>query len=351
MIPQIEPCFGKEEADALTDYARSGGWFTEHTYTRILENMIADFLGVEHCLMVPNGTLALYAALSALGVGPGDEVIVPAFTMIATANAVGMVGAKPVFVDVHPDTFCMDTDVVKSVITDQTAAIIPVALNGRCPDISALRQFWVPIVEDAAQAMGSLHDGRPIGTLGDIGCFSFSPHKIISTGQGGCVVTNNGALEVNLRHFRNFGRPSGGGYDHRFFGTNLKFTDLQAVVGIEQVKKLPKRVERKREMYSLYRELLSDLVNFPATDLSNVTPWYVDILVDGRERLAAYLEGNGIKTNPFYPALHQTPVYYDYGSFPVAEDVSRRGLWLPSSLKLTDEDIELICECVRSFYD
>jgi perosamine synthetase len=355
MIPQIEPSFDWQEVEALANYASSGGWFTEHVKTRELEGMIADFLGVKHCLMVPNGTLALYAALSSLGVMCGHEVIIPAFTMIATANAVKMTGATPVFVDIQPDTLCMDAERAMDAITDRTTAIIPVALNGRCPDMNTLKQCYLPIVEDAAQAMGSLHNGEPIGTLGDMGCFSFSPHKIISTGQGGCVVTNGDALEIALRHFKNFGRPTGGGYDHNFFGVNLKFTDLQAVVGIEQVKKLPNRIKRKREMYSLYRDLLDGVsqVHFVPTDLSNTTPWYMDVLVDDRrEELITYLKENGVGAHPVYPALHQTPVYCDPKlSFPVAEDLARRGLWLPSSVKLRDSEIELVCGHVRQFYE
>ncbi|MHA2264826.1 MAG: DegT/DnrJ/EryC1/StrS family aminotransferase, partial [Candidatus Thorarchaeota archaeon] len=216
IIPQIEPLFGREERRAVYDYMCGGAWLTEHSKTAKLEAMIASYLDVNHCIMVPNCTLALYASMMALGIGPGDEVIVPAFTMIATAHAVGMTGAKVVFCDVDPETWCISRRSVEQVMTKHTKAIIQVDLNGRRPVWNVnIYQFCkrngLFLIEDAAQALGSRwgideRQSSALGTFGDIGCFSLSPHKIISTGQGGFIVTDRTDLAGRIRSFKSYGR-------------------------------------------------------------------------------------------------------------------------------------------------
>lgn len=364
-IPQIEPVFGDEERRAVYDYMGTGAWLTEHVKTSELEEVIANYLGVKHCIMFPNGTLALYAALHVMHIGPGSRVIVPDFTMIASANAVRMLGAEPVLVDVDTN-LCMDLDNVERILYNrrshhETNCIMVVDINGRTPDMSRLAMlalaYGCNVIEDACQAFGSAPTNSwKCGAFGDIAAFSFSPHKIVSMGQGGCLVTNDDMYNVMLRRFKNFGRRSSGGTDFDVFGTNLKFTDLQAVIGLVQMKYIDIRVERKREMYQRYWDRLHNLpqLSFIETDLIVNTPWYVDVLVptDSRAELMQYLKAIGVGTQAFYPPIHSLsgPWSGEDEGFPVSTEVSKRGLWLPSSLSLTNSDIDFVCEAITNFY-
>jgi perosamine synthetase len=317
-------------------------------------------LGVKHCVMMPNGTLALYAALRVLGIGLGDYVVVPAITMIATPNAVDMTLGYPTMVDIDPITLCADQDRLWQSLKayPKRSAVIYVSLNGRCGNMDALvdlcKQTHTILIEDAAQSLGSLWHGKALGTFGDVGCFSLSCQKIVSTGNGGFCVTNNDETAEKLRLFKDFGRRKGGGDDYEAFGINLKYTDLQAVVGIEQVKKLPERVARKKAMYALYSRLLKDVKQVRMLPTSEeTTPWFVDILAERREDLQRYLWSQDIDTRKMYPALHKTKVYvasHGYNEFPIAEDVAERGLWLPSSPTLSDNDIHRVCDEIGQFY-
>jgi perosamine synthetase len=352
----MEPCFDEKEAKAVCEYIHSGGWLTEYTKTAELEGMIASYLDVKHCIMMPNCTLALYAVLKVLGVGCGDMVLVPAMTMVATVNAVCMTGAHPLFVDIDPKTLCMDLDRVSNRGHRRgTRALIYVSLNGRCGDMDKVREFcetfnlWC--IEDAAQSLGSRWHGKHLGTFGDIGCFSLSTQKIITTGNGGFCVTGSDEYAEKLRLFKNFGRSSGGNDDYQTFGINLKYTDLQAVVGIEQMKKLDERIERKVEMGKLYSRWLKSAKSLLHQD--GGIPWFYDVMIEDRDKLSAHLLECGIRTRPIYPALHRTPAYrggYSHYKLPVAEDIANRGLWLPSSVKLTDDDVITICDEIERFY-
>ena len=289
--------------------------------------------------------------------GP-DEVIVPDFTMVASANAVKLAGAEVVFVDIEADSLCMDFERMSEAVTPRTKAIVLVTVNGRYParmmEFAAFcRDRGLRLVEDAAQSLGSFKDGRHLGTFGHIGSFSFSAPKVITTGQGGALVTDDDALIERIRLLRDFGRASGGSDHYLTMGWNFKFTDIQAIIGIEQMKKLPWRVRRKKEIYARYRKHLAgtpELELIP-TDLEDTAPWFIDVLVANgkREELAGFLKDQGIGARPFYPALHAEPVYARSGSFPVSERVARQGLWLPSSSKVTDAEIDLICQEVARF--
>lgn len=356
-IYQMEPWIGKEERDAVCAYLESGGWLTEYRYTRMFEKMIADYTGASFASVVSNGTVSLFAALMACGIGPGDEVIVPDFTMIATANAVRWIGATPVLVDIEEKTLCLDLEKAEAAITPKTRAIMVVPLNGRAPNMAALislcqtHGLW--LIEDAAQALGARQNGRHLGTFGHIGSFSFSAPKIITTGQGGALITNDPNLYDAIVKIRDFGREKAGVDIHIALGYNMKFTDLQALIGIEQMKKLPQRVERKKAMFVRYRANLQNVpgVQFIETNLEDTPPWFIDVLVEDRESLATYLKEHGIGTRPFYPPIHtQVPYRGSPGEFPVTERLAAKGLWLPSSSFLTDEDIDRICEHIREFY-
>lgn len=360
MINQIEPWFDEKEKQALMDYMDSGGWLTEHTKTKELEKMIARFIGVKYCVMVPNGTIALTTALLINNVrGIAQNCLIPDYTMIATATAVDLAGARQEFVDVEFGTCCIDVDKVKKKFLYDVKAIMLVSINGRYPTgieelIDLCRDESILLIEDACQSLGSYYKRKHIGRYGAIGCFSLSMPKIITTGSGGFLITDDKEDYEKIRLIKTFGRKKRGNDECESKGYNFMFTDLQAVIGIEQMKKLPWRVKRKKETYSLYMDLLSDLdIDTFATDLKKTTPWMMDILVEDRDKLARYLKKKGIGTRPFYPAIHtQKPYNSNDGKiFPNATSLSEHGLWLPSSPKLTDEEIEYICDKIKEFYE
>ncbi len=351
-IPQVEPWIDDAEVDHMTEYLLSGAWLTEFRKTEEFAQMIAAYTGLKYCCVVNNGTVSLILALLALGLDPGDEVIVPDFTMIASANAVRLVGATPVLVDVSPDTLCLDHERIAAALSPRTRVVMLVSLNGRFPsdivEIQALcREYEIFLLEDGAQSLGSRYRGRQIGTFGVMGTFSFSPHKIVTTGQGGAIVTDDPDLYQRLQRLKNFGRDVGGEDIHPHMGWNFKFTDVQAVIGIEQMRKLEWRVRRKREIFRRYRDNLAavDGVFFLPTNLEHTAPWFMDILVQDRAGLMSALEEANVGTRPFYPPVHNQPIYSGSdAAFPVTCSIAARGLWLPSSTKLTDAQVDYVCE-------
>lgn len=358
-IPQMEPWFGPEEARAVCEYMREGGWITEYKRTEQFESMVARYVGAKHCIVVNNGTISLTLAALACALKAGDEVIVPNYTMIATPNSIKMFGAVPVFVDVEPETLCLDLDKVRPALTDRTRAVMLVSANGRYPKqgVEAFVSLWqekgLVLIEDAAQSLGSFYPSRKhMGTVGKVGSFSFSAPKVISTGQGGAVVTDDDRVAARVRKLKDFGRTQGGIDVHDSIGYNFKFTDLQACVGIEQMKKLPFRVERKKEMYRLYRGLLENVpqVRFFEQDVNHTTPWFIDVLVADREGLREYLKGQGIGTRVMYPPINTQEAYRVPADCPVSQMVGTKGLWLPSASQLTDEQITRVCESIRMYY-
>lgn len=359
-IPQMEPWFGSEEKVALNDYMSEGGWLTEFKRTQQFEQMICDYTGAKHCFVVNNGTISLTLMALAAGVKAGDEVIVPNFTMIATPNSVKMFGAQPVFVDVEEKTLCLDLELARKAITPNTKAIMFVNANGRNP-VNGIEkykelcdEFGLVLLEDSAQSLGSFHpNGKHQGTVGLAGSFSFSAPKIISTGQGGAIITNSDEMAYKIKRLKDFGRSGGGNDVHDTIGYNFKFTEMQAVIGVEQMKKLPWRVERKKEILMLYREQLKDVrqVKFFEQDLTNTTPWFIDVLVEDREALQSWLKEKGIGTRIMYPPINKQVAYQIPGDHPISNLVGERGLWLPSAAQLTDKTIEEITSAIKSFYN
>ena len=358
-ISQIEPWFGQEETHAIQDYMSSGGWLTEFRKTEEFENMISDYTSAKHCIVVNNGTISLTLAALACGIKHGDEVIIPNYTMIASPNSVKLIGAEPVFVDVEPNTLCMDIELLKKAVTDKTHAVLFMNANGRYPTygIDELEQFCLEekliLIEDSAQALGSFYpDGSHMGLVGIVGSISFSMPKIITTGQGGALITNSDEIADKLRTLKDFGRISSGVDMHDTFGINSKFTDLQAVIGIEQMKKLGQRVERKKEIWARYKENLKNLsqIIFFQQDILNTTPWFIDVLVEDRHELMNHLKDNDIGSRVMYPPIHSQKVYMQNGKYPVSEMIGEKGLWLPSSSQLRDSQIDLICNTISDFY-
>ncbi len=358
-IMQMRPWFGPEEKRALAEYMEEDGFLTEFRRTAAFEDAIAEYTGARHCIVTNNGTISLTLAALATGVRADDEVIVPNFTMIATPNSVRLFGARPVFVDVERETLCMDIDAARAAITPKTRAIMLVSANGRYPKagIEAFQDLCTEhgliLIEDSAQSLGSRYpDGTHIGRKGAVGSFSFSAPKIISTGQGGALITDDDDVAARLRRLKDFGRAQGGNDIHDVIGYNFKFTELQAVIGQEQMKKLPWRVERKREIYRRYREGLAGVsqVSFFDQDLDHTTPWFIDVMVDDREALQAHLKAAGIGTRVMYPPINRQKAYSLPGSYPISEEVGARGLWLPSASQLTDAQVDRVTAAIRAFY-
>lgn len=353
-IPQTEPLIGEKEKEAMHEYMESGAWLIEYKKTEEFEKRICEFTGSKHCVAVNNGTVALTLSLLAAGVKHGDEFLVPDLTMIASANCGKLFGAEPVFVDVEEKTLCMDMDLAEKALTPETKALVYVSLNGRSGDMHKAKKFCdehdLAFIEDSAQSLGSFYAGKHLGTFSDAGIFSFTPHKIITTGEGGAAITNDSSIYDRLKKLKNFGRTRSGTDIHETIGFNFRFSDLQAVIGIEQIKTLRDRIKRKKEIYRMYRRELDGTVDFLDTDLESTTPMLVDIYADDAGQLAPYLEKKGIGTRRVYPPIHSQKAYSIKKRFPIAEEYSRRGLWLPSSLKLTDEQIMRICSIIKGYY-
>lgn len=355
----MEPWFDEKEANAVNTYMQGDGWLTEYKKTEELEKMIAGYTGSKYCVMTVNGTVSLILAILALGIKSGDEVLVPDITMIATPNSAKLLGIEPILVDVEKDTLCMDLHKARLAITPKTKAILYVSLDGRSGDMDQIKKFCkennLYLIEDAAQALGSYWNKKHLGTYGQIGTLSFAVPKVITTGQGGALLTNNRTLYKKIKILKDFGRARGGIDIHDEWGWNFKFTDLQAVIGIEQMKKLNSRIKRKKEIYKRYADGLKDVkeVSLIPTDLSRTAPWSIDIYVNEPLKLAFYLKDCGIGTRSVYPAIHTQKIYRDStskGRFPVAEKYAKTGLWLPSSPQLTNQEVDYIIKVIKRYY-
>lgn len=354
-IHQMEPWIDENEISHMIEYLKSGAWLTEFKKTEEFEKRIAEYTGSRFCSVVANGTVSLSVALWAAGIGPGDEVLVPNFTMIATPNAVRLVGAKPVLVDIEERTVCMDLNLARKALTPKTKAVILVSFNGRAPDMTAYQSFCKEhglfFLEDAAQSLGSFYKEKHLGTYGDVGSFSFSAPKIITTGQGGALVTDDESLFQKIRKIKDFGREKGGTDWHDMMGYNFKFTDLQAVIGIEQMKKLPFRVQRKKEIYSQYVSNLKGIDALEWIPTSQETaPWFMDVYLENPGELLNDLKQNQIGSRLVYPPISDQKIYADSGKYPVSKKFCYRGLWLPSSTFLSDQQILDICRVINKFF-
>lgn len=358
-IMQMRPYFGEEERAALSNYNFEDGFITEYVETERFEQELADILRVKSTTAVNNGTIALSLAALAVGVSAGDEVIVPNFTMIATPNSMRLIGAKPVFADIELATWCIDKSDVFKRLTKKTKAVVLVTANGRYPtyDVDALRnelnERGIQLIEDAAQGLGSSYpDGTAIGTKGNVGTLSFSAPKIISTGQGGLVFSRSEDTMNNLKKLKDFGRMGGGTDIHPFFGINSKFTDLQAIVGCQQIEKLELRKTRRLKQHQTYLGYLTEYncVKMPINDDKCTVPWFTEILTDNRNDLSAYLKEKNIGTRSVYPEINKQQVYNTGENFKNSHYVSTKGLWLPSHMGVTDEHIHYICEKINEFY-
>lgn len=361
--PVAEPEIGEEELRNVIEAVKSGWISSRGEFIQRFEESFARYIGAKHGIAVSSGTAALHLALAALGIGPGDEVIVPDLTFAATINAVLYVGAKPVIVDVNPDYWCMDPDEVRRAITPRTKAIIPVHLYGHpCdmdPIVEVAEKHGLYIVEDAAEAHGAEYKGKRVGSFGDISCFSFYGNKIITTGEGGMCLTNSSELAKKIRILRDHGMDPAKRYWHNMVGFNYRMTNLQAAIGLAQLSKIDRFIEKKRRIAKIYEEELSSIHGItphPEMPWAKCVFWLYSILVDSRrlgitrDRIAEELGREGIETRSFFYPLHEMPIYQRYATshYYVSSDLSRRGLNLPSSVKLGEEDVIYISQRIKS---
>ena len=330
------------------------------------ERAFAEHCGVAHAISCANGTVALHLALLGLGIERGDEVICPTLTYVASANCVMYCGARPVFVDAEPHTWNMDPSAVEQAITSRTRAIVAVHLYGHPVDMNPIREIAaahdLAVVEDAAEALGATYRGRPAGSLGDVATFSFYGNKLLTTGEGGMVVTNDGALASRMRQLRGQGQDLERRYWFPIVGFNYRMTNVAAAIGLAQLERVDWHVGRRRENAAQYRRRLaqSEALEFsPEARWAESSFWMSSVLVrdanrSQRDEVMADLASRGIETRPFFFPMHVLPPYREMSrrAFPVADDLSARGLNLPSGAPLTVEDIERVCleleDCVGS---
>lgn len=361
-VNQFEPYLGDEEY-AATKSCFDANWVTEGPKSTEFVKRFLNLIDAKYGVLAPNGTLALYLGLRALGIGPADEVIVPNFTFIASANAVEMCGATPVFVDINRNNLQLNIKDCDRALTPRTKAIMPVHLFGLAANMEEVLSFShqnnLKVIEDAAQAVGVYWGGKHCGSIGDVGCFSFFADKTITTGEGGFVATNNESTYNELLYLRNQGRKNRGSFIHEEIGYNFRMTDIQAAIGLVQLNKLPEIIEKKIALLKNYKERLKHLaclrVLEPTESASNHVPFRVVALcAEPSEGLMNFLQKNDIETRTLFHPLHSQPCYNQKELSPhVAQSqyVYDHGLCLPSYPTLCEEKVEYICETINNYYE
>ncbi len=354
-----KPVMGHREKELLCEVIDSN-FPNDGEYTKSFEQRISELCGVPYAVATTSCTAAMFLGLAASGVGPGDEVLVPDITFVATANAVKLAGGTPILVDVDSKSFCMDPASAEAAISSRTKAILPVHISGRAAPMPALlelaRRHGLRVVEDAANALGSFFNGKALGTFGDVGCFSFTATKTITTGQGGMVVTRDPQLHRRLRELKDQGRAergTGGADTHASVGYNFKLTNLQAALGLAQLEELPDRLAHLRQLWRLYQEQLSNTAGIGVVEFNiegGECPQWIDAQVEDRDSLHAYLLERNVHTRKYWYPLHTQVPYRGSGEkFPRSTEVSRKGIWLPSSLTLTSDDVLWVCQLIRDW--
>jgi len=360
-VPDIGPLERQRVAECLAE-----GWISgEGPWITRFEAACAARFGRRHALAVVNGSAALEAAVAALGIGPGDEVIVPTFTIISCAAAVVRAGATPVFVDADPVTWCLDPELVEAAITPRTRAIMPVHIYGLPADMDSILAIasrrGLHVIEDAAEAHGQMHRGRPCGSLGTISTLSFYANKHITTGEGGMILTDDDALAQRCRGLRNLFFTAERRFVHEDLGWNLRMGSLQAALGLAQLERLDQFISRKQAMGARYQALLGDIPGLslpaPAAHGSPNHYWVYGVLLSEDLELDAHgvmqhLEARGIGTRPFFFPLHRQPAlmrrgFADGRARPVADRLGARGFYLPSGLTLSVADQERVAGALR----
>lgn len=352
-IPAAEPVLEGNEQKYLMEALTSTWISSAGKYITDLERMFSEYCGTACGVAVSNGTVALHLALVALGIGPGDEVIVPDFTFAATINAVLYTGATPVIVDIEPDSWCISPEEIEKAVTPRTKAIIPVHIYGQPCDMDRIcriaREHGLKVVEDCAEAHGAEFNGKKVGSFGDIGCFSFYGNKIVTTGEGGICVTDNRDLEDRMRVLRDHGMRKTRRFYHEIVGYNYRMTNLQAAIGVAQVERIGEMLAWRSELEDAYREKLAPVnaVELQRRDLpgrKKVT-WLVSVLVDRpyRDKCMERLKEGGFETRPFFYPLSDMDIYKKYTfSNRVSREIAAKGVNLPTVKRMTAQDIDRI---------
>lgn len=363
-IPMAVPVLGDRELEYVSDAVRSGWISSQGRYVSEFENAFASYCGVRYGIAVTSGTAALHLALAALNVGRGDEVIMPPITHIACANMVTLTGARIVLVDCAWNTWGIDPAKIEEKITPYTKVIMVVHLYGHPVDMDPISQiadkYGLYLIEDAAEAHGAEYKGRRVGSLGHMGCFSFYANKIITTGEGGMIVTNDADLAARVRKLRDQAYEKERRFWHRELGFNYRMTNLQAAIGLAQLERIDEFIHIRRRNAQLFNEALSEVPGLtlpPEADWAKNVYWMYSLLIAedefgmSRDELADYLKDQGIDTRPFFYPIHLQPLYEQHfkgESYPVAEELSNKGINLPSGNELTEAQVHYIVEAIKS---
>ena len=355
-IFQVEPLISEEDIKNVNTYISSGSWVTENNVTKELENDIKNYLGREYAVAVPNGTIAIYLSLLSAGITDGMKVAVPNLTMIATINAVLWANAEPIMIDVD-ESLCMSYEKLLEV-DEKIDCVLFVPLNGRTGEGEQIQKWCIEneviFIEDSAHALGSSYESKKCGSLGELSVLSFTPHKIITMGQGGMVFTDDEKLYNYLISIKTFNRSKDKSDWHEGFGLNFKITDLQASLGLSQFKKLDFFIEKKLKTLKYYQK------NIQSDDIKvrpfkqNELPWFFDIELnseDEKEEIKKYLDENGIETRDFYPALSSQKYLdmYKSDNLGFSENIYNKLLWLPSGNNLSEEQLSYICKTISNY--
>lgn len=363
VIPLSQPSITALEVACITDAAESGWVSSKGKYIDRFEESFAAYCGTRYALTTSSGTTALHLALASYNIQSGDEVIVPDITFVSTANAVSYTGARPIFVDIDPETLCIDIERVKQAITPQTKAIVAVHLYGHPANVPALRAIAQPrgivVIEDAAEAHGASIDGHRTGSLGNCAIFSFYGNKIVTCGEGGMLTTNDTALYERALHLRNQAMSPTQRYWHTEIGFNYRMTNLQAALGFAQMKRIDSFVQKKKEIFDWYRLYLTP---HPKMQLNRTAHWadsvfwQVCLEVEGwrgteRDRFMRSLLTRGIESRPYFYPISEMPMYKENAQHPtpVAHRASQQGLNLPSYFDMCKQDVKYICAEISHF--
>lgn len=354
-IPISTPSITQRELDFVSD-AVSSGWVSSlGKYVDLFEEDFAEFCQTKHAVSCSNGTVAIQLALAAMGVERDDEVIMPDLSFIATANAVLHLGAKPVFVDVDPQTLCLNPKLIQSSITHRTKAILPVHLYGHPANMDEINEIaagaGVVVVEDAAEAHGSTYKGRPVGGLGCCATFSFYGNKILTTGEGGMITTNNSELAARCRFLRDHAMDPKKRYWHSEPGYNFRLTNIQAALGCAQLSRVQELLEARKHIFARYQSNLSVNRSISLNRQSNdcqSSYWIVCVEIpgvteSGRDQIIAKMKSLGVDSRPFFYPMSDMPYLVSVDT-PVAHSVSRRGINLPTFVGMTDSMIDRVCD-------
>lgn len=356
-ITQIEPWIDYQEAIQLLRVVKNK-YVTENKLTQEFENLIKNLTGSKHAISITNGSLALFAILKALNIGPGDEVIVPDLTFIATANSVLMTGAKPILCDINTNNWAIDPEKVEKLINKKTKAVIPVHLYGFAADLDQLRLITkkhnIFLIEDAAQGVGVLYNRKHVGTFGIAGILSFYGNKTITCGEGGIVLTDCDQIANDVYKLKNHGREKKGIFEHESIGFNLSFTEMQAAIGIAQIKKLNKIINKKKEINDRYRKQIDPQISLtPKPKNTRQVHWFTSLKSKNVIGLQKYMSKNNVQTRRIFLPLHQQPCFRNLlniqDNFSNSNFVYQNYLSMPSSYKLKNYELDLVAKLINDF--